>query len=131
MERKILILEENSNVAVLFQKITKNLGYQSSVTNNLNEFYTALDVFKPSLVILDFVTLESDIVTALQTLSVYSANAKLIISSGIGGASLEASIGNAHQHGLEVIGTLQKPFPPEQLEFMLNNYFSTENQIAL
>jgi EAL domain-containing protein (putative c-di-GMP-specific phosphodiesterase class I) len=83
-------------------------------------FFTALEEWHPTHIVLDLVMPDMDGVQILAELGARKCTADIIITSGVGSRVLDAAGRSARQHGLHVVGLLAKPFSPAALRTLLS-----------
>ena len=111
----LLALDDDQDIVETICAIGERAGFRtvsSTVSSRLKEF---LDKEQPDVIILDLQMPGSDGVSSLRYLADQKATAKIFLVTGMD----ERTIASAEQYGLrrglQVLGTLQKPFDPDDL----------------
>jgi DNA-binding response OmpR family regulator len=120
LPRRLLVLDDDELVGILLENIARLAGYETRVTLNSEMFCSAAIEWRPDFIIMD---LTLPLITGeevLQILANKSCTAKLIICSGATPKRLFDATELARRYGLEVVGTLFKPFKPSTVRDILN-----------
>lgn len=115
----VLVLDDDDLVGATVGMIAQDAGYEATVTNRFDAFWTALGAVRPSHVTLDLSMPEVDGIEVLRRLAEHGYAGSVIISSGLDRRVLEAAHRSAVEHGLHLAGVLPKPFRPADLRELL------------
>lgn len=115
----LLILEDEPGVGRVIHRVAIASGHDARVVTRPDQFFTALEEWQPTHIVLDLVMPDMDGIQILAELGVRKCTADIIITSGMGARVLEAAGRAAREHGLHVVGLLAKPFPPAALRALL------------
>ena len=116
---KLLILDDDVEVGQTIAAIAKASGLEAISTTSAHFFFRKLKTWQPTHIALDLIMPDIDGIEVLRQLGKNHCSAKIIIISGVGSRVLEAAYRSASEHGLQVIGTLPKPFSPINLRTLL------------
>jgi EAL domain-containing protein (putative c-di-GMP-specific phosphodiesterase class I)/ActR/RegA family two-component response regulator len=116
----LLILDDDEAVSFTIQAIAKRAGFQVHTTTVAAEFFSLLESWRPSHVVIDLVMPDVDGLQILHELSERAYRGNIVISSGLGQRILDAAGRTADAYGLNFAGLLPKPFSPDQLRALLN-----------
>lgn len=116
---KLLVLDDDAEVGQTIAAIAKASGFEAFSITSANFFFEQVHTWQPTHIALDLIMPEIDGIEVLRQLGESHCSAKIIIISGIGSRVLEAAYRSASEHGLQVIGTLSKPFTPNNLRTLL------------
>jgi len=116
---KLLVLDDDAEVGQTITAIAQASGFEAISTTSANHFFDKFQTWQPSHIALDLIMPDIDGIEVLRQLGEGSCGSKIIIISGIGSRVLEAAYRSASEHGLQVIGTLSKPFSPKNLRDLL------------
>jgi EAL domain-containing protein (putative c-di-GMP-specific phosphodiesterase class I) len=116
---RLLILDDDVAVGTFMASTAARLGFEARAEARPDAFFRLIDQWSPTHIAIDLVMPEMDGVEVLVELARRKCDARIIITSGIGGRVLEAAARSAGEHGLNLIGTLTKPFPIAALRDVL------------
>jgi EAL domain-containing protein (putative c-di-GMP-specific phosphodiesterase class I)/GGDEF domain-containing protein len=117
--KRLLILDDDPLTGQTIGNIASLAGYEVENTANHKDFFRVLETFAPDVIALDLVMPEMDGVEVIAELARRHSNAKLIITSGVGGRIMDAAGRTAAERGLDIVGMLPKPFSPASLRELL------------
>jgi diguanylate cyclase (GGDEF)-like protein len=118
---KLLILDDDPLAGQPIQSIAEFAGFEVRFVLEPVPFFDQMQEWKPDFIVLDLVMPEMDGVMVMEELAARECDARLIITSGVGGRVLDAAARAAREHGLKVQGVLAKPFTPAALRNLLNH----------
>lgn len=116
---RLLILDDDELVRSTIQTIAESSGIQCHCTGAPADFFSQLDSWRPTHISLDLVMPEMDGLEVILELAVRECTARIFITSGISERILHAARRSAHEHGLDVIGALPKPFTASALRTLI------------
>ncbi|MGB3199951.1 MAG: EAL domain-containing response regulator [Nodosilinea sp.] len=116
---KLLILDDDPAIGQLITEIAHASGVLAVSTTTASDFFQHLQTWRPTHLALDLVMPDIDGIEVLRRLGELTCQAQVIIISGIGSRVLEAAYRSAAEHGLNVAGTISKPFSQNQLRSLL------------
>jgi EAL domain-containing protein (putative c-di-GMP-specific phosphodiesterase class I) len=114
-----LILDDDPLIGQTITTIAALVGLETRYTPQPEEFFRAVEEWRPTHIALDLVMPEMDGVQVIQRLALRGCGAAIIITSGVGTRVLDAAGRLAAEHGLNLIGVVPKPFTPAQLRQLL------------
>lgn len=117
---RLLILDDDESVGNTLKSIAELCGAEVLYTQCPTEFFGSVSDFRPTHIAIDLAMPEMDGVQVMNLLAEQSCTARIIISSGQGSRVVEAAGRSASFHGLNVVGTLQKPFTVDQVRELLS-----------
>jgi EAL domain-containing protein (putative c-di-GMP-specific phosphodiesterase class I)/ActR/RegA family two-component response regulator/GGDEF domain-containing protein len=117
--QRLLILDDDPLSGQTIGNVASLAGYEVEVTDNHKDFFRILEDWPPDIIALDLVMPDMDGVEVIAELARRHCNAKIIITSGIGGRVLDAAGRTAADRGLHIAGMLPKPFAPATLRDLL------------
>lgn len=116
----LLILDDDALTGQTIRSIAEFAGLDVRFTSSPQEFFEWVNDWQPTFVALDLIMPEMDGVEVMQRLAQQGCTANLIITSGVGSRVLDAAVRSAREHGLNILGSLAKPFSPAELRSLLS-----------
>ncbi len=110
---KILIIEDDSEVRTLIQRLLENEGYEVQVAENGVDGIEAFRAGSPDLVITDLFMPRQDGIETIKEIRGIDAETKILAISGGGPYSPKTHLKRARVVGAQE--TLAKPFAPSDL----------------
>ena len=117
--RSLLILDDDDLVGMLVATVGQLDGLAVRLTARPDAFYAALDAAEPSHIVLDMTLPGCTGEEVLQQLATRGCGARIILASGVDAIRLADAAALAHRLGLDLAGTLPKPFTPAALRALL------------
>lgn len=117
---RLLVLDDDFAIGHTIGFIAKEQGFACKTATTPREFFEELDRWQPTHIALDLVLPEMDGIEVLRKLGERQCKAGIIIMSGTGSRVVGAAQRSALEHGLNIIGVLDKPFLPSKLRLCLN-----------
>lgn len=105
---RILILDDEIDVANTLAAQVTALGHQAQVTTDHTAFFSTVEAFCPDVLIIDTCMPDLDGLDILRELEGACA-AQIIVTSGFGRRMIETMLQSAHHYGHDVLGALPKP----------------------
>lgn len=118
---RLLILDDDVAVAETMGAIARRSGYETRSATDANSFFGLLDRWDPTHILLDLVMPDVDGIEIMRRLAELRCRSIVILTSGVGVRVLDAAERAATEHGLHVVGSLSKPFPPAKLRALLGS----------
>jgi EAL domain-containing protein (putative c-di-GMP-specific phosphodiesterase class I)/ActR/RegA family two-component response regulator len=116
---RLLILEDDPGVGKVIHRVATASGHDARVVTQPGQFFAAFEEWRPSHIALDLVMPDMDGIQILAELGARNCTSDIIITSGMGTRVLDAAGRAAHEHGLNIVGLLAKPFSPAALRALL------------
>jgi len=119
MSQKILIIDDDKDIAEAVCSYVKTLGWHCQITNNATDFLHHLtpDI---TLIFLDLMIPGVDGIQLLRQLAELRCEVGIVLMSGVGKRVLETTDELAASLGLFIAGHLQKPFSLPDLKQILS-----------
>lgn len=108
--QRLLVVDDEPGITLLIVAVARAMGFEAEAINNTSEFEKALAVFKPTIILLDISMPGRDGVELIAHLSKDNYPGKVAIMSGTDPRYIQMSSEIAKTRGLNVAGTLAKPF---------------------
>src|SRR5690606_25589458 len=118
-EDRLLVMDDDPDVAELFGQIAEGLGFSVRVLNDPGKFGTAVREFEPSVIMLDLQMPGRDGIELLRELAAERSTAKIVIGSGLDNRVIATAAELGAAMGLVIAGSFCKPITPEELKAML------------
>jgi CheY-like chemotaxis protein len=115
----MLILDDDHDVGKVIQVMAESLGVEAEFITDSNDFFDQLDKLTPDIVIIDLSMPKFDGIEIIRLLAARNCRAKIIISSGVGSANLDAARRLATRQGLDVAGVLPKPISRDAFRLLV------------
>lgn len=116
---RLLVLDDEPAIGKLVARVAVSLGMDARAVESAGDFLHELDDWNPSVVVIDLLLPEKDGVELLRELAEKKASMAIILISGVSPRVLEAANRAAREKGLEVVGTLNKPFSVADMKRLL------------
>ena len=114
-EARLLVLDDDVSIGQMIGFIAENEGFLWRAVISPDDFFRELNEWCPTHIVLDLVLPQMDGIEVLRNLGVRGCQSGLIIMSGTGSRVVSAAQRSAAEHGLNIIGVLNKPFAPSAL----------------
>lgn len=118
-QKRFLVLDDDVLIGEMLGYFFGSLGEQYQFTSDLASFYEAVDRWLPDIILIDLKLQDSDGISAFRELAIRKSKAPIIIMSGAGQRILHSAREAAIERGLDVIGTIAKPFDLNELKMLL------------
>jgi EAL domain-containing protein (putative c-di-GMP-specific phosphodiesterase class I) len=117
----VYVLDDDPAVGATIGLIAERCGLKSRVFRQAPAFITAVETMPPSHVVLDLVMPDTDGVEIIRHLGQLGSRARIVITSGVGRRVMEAAERLTLEQGLDLRGTLAKPFALASLRALFEN----------
>lgn len=117
---RLLILDDVIEIAELIGGLGEQAGFLVTVTTDIDAFNTALEKEQPSVIALDLQMPRTDGIEVLRRLAASACMARVLLITGMDRQTTASAKRFGQQLGLNILGTVQKPFDPESLIDMLS-----------
>lgn len=116
---RLLILDDDPSIGATIALMAQSSHVECRYTSLAKDFYAELQSWQPTHIALDLVMPDQDGIEVLHHLAELGCRASIIITSGVEGRVLEAAHRSAKEHGLNIAGTIAKPFSLAALRGLL------------
>jgi DNA-binding response OmpR family regulator len=116
----ILIIDDEPGVCDLVRRVAEGEGFHVVTTGSHAEFVAAYDAAEPSHMFLDLLLPDGDGIGLLSTLAERACKGQIVIMSGTHPELLNSTSRLGRSYGLNIVGTLRKPFRATELRATLN-----------
>lgn len=120
---RVLILDDDIDVANLMADVIRRTGHEAEVTLEPTAFFDRIDNWKPDCLVLDLIMPDQDGVEIMRRLADMNCNVRIIVVSGADKRITAAAARAASERGLEVAATLAKPFSVNTLTNLVLHTF--------
>jgi EAL domain-containing protein (putative c-di-GMP-specific phosphodiesterase class I)/CheY-like chemotaxis protein len=119
----LLIVDDEPALGAMIAAVAQKLGYRCTLVGDTAHCLTAMDQ-AISLVLLDLLLPETDGIELLRVLGQRGYAGGVVLMSGVDKRVLATAAALAHALGLQVRGTLQKPFELQTLTAVLQHHMA-------
>lgn len=127
---RLLVLDDTVEIARLIGELGEQAGFATTVTTDVDAFNDALEREPPSIIVLDLQMPKSDGIEVLRQLSAASTTAGILLVTGMDKRTIDSAERFGRKAGLNMLGTLQKPFTPESLIEKLSSARDATRQLT-
>jgi len=119
----LIITDDDPTIVKLITEVAESIGYEVSSATNGKQLLTAITEAPPNVIILDLVMPDMDGIETLRELAKRECTSALIFITGFQQGYLDTAnlIGSAR--GLNIIGSLNKPFSLDSLNDILQTAY--------
>lgn len=125
----LMVVDDDAGICDLVVSVARECGFAAYSCQSPNAMWTSLAEFTPDVLVLDLNLPENDGVTLLGKLGEQNAAQKILLISGRDNRTLVSAERIGTQHGLDMVGSLQKPFPVEALESVFQGIVSAREPV--
>lgn len=118
---KLLVVDDEIDFAQFVAEVAEGMNFHVLSTDNSSDF-SLLYTIDINIIVLDLFMPEIDGIELLRFLYENKSEASIIFMSGKDQSVLHSAENIALEQGMEVLGTLQKPFRAKDLELLLAKY---------
>ncbi len=118
---KLIVADDDPIIINLIKEVAEGIGYKVSSASNGKRLLNTINETCPSIIILDMVMPDMDGIETLKKLAIKKCTAAIILITGYQQYYLETGSVIGTAHGLNIIGTLYKPFSLETLNKLLQS----------
>lgn len=112
---RLLVLDDDVEIGNLIGELGRRSGFDTVVTHDAEHFNEELGREAPDLVVLDLQMPKTDGIEILRELAASGVRANILLVSGMDKRTIASAENFGRQAELSVIGTVQKPFTPEEM----------------
>ena len=127
---RILILDDTEDLAVLIGQLAEQAGFKATVTTDIEQFTQELERRVPGTIVLDLQMPEMDGIEVLARLSTDGITSGILLVSGMDRRTIESAEKFGRNNGLNMLGSVQKPFAPEGLVQTLTRIRQSAQQLT-
>lgn len=121
---RLLIIDDDPLICKTLENIAEKAGFEVMSTDSAFSFFSQLELFNPSLVLLNVEMTELNGMDVMMRLAELHTQAKLIITNTQQKGHTERATQIAADNGLRVLGVLEKPFSAANLKYLLTLHLS-------
>jgi len=130
-EKKILIIDDDIRICRIIKNMADNLNIRSFATDNPALFEPAQLGFEPNMIFMDLQMPKFDGIELLRKLAKNNSKAAVILISGMDKSVIKTSRELGISLGLNMVGSLQKPFSIDKIEEILQKQFKpVKNKVS-
>ena len=118
-ENRLLVVDDDSEVGAFFGQVGEDLGFETKVLLDPNQFAQTLLDFSPTVLLLDLQMPGRDGIELLRELSTLDRRPKVLIASGLDSRVLTTASELGISMGVDVAGAFCKPIALDELEVLL------------
>ena len=111
----LIIIDDDVDVSSLIGRIGERAGFKVVIINDSGNVVQELKAQEPAAIVLDLQMPALDGVQVLRVLAEKKARAGILLISGMDERTRAAAETFGNEKGLRMLGTMQKPFTPEDL----------------
>jgi two-component system OmpR family response regulator len=108
--RRLLIVDDESEITRVIEIAARTLGFEVMAINDTEQFEKALATLSPTIVLLDVSMPGRDGLELIAHLAAANYSGKVAVMSGTDPRYIQMSSTIARTRGLQIAGTLPKPF---------------------
>ncbi|MBA1443769.1 MAG: response regulator [Chromatiales bacterium] len=116
---RLIVVDDDPEMAALIADVGEMSGFESEVSISAKAFLKAETQFHHDVIVIDLFMPDTDGFELINTLADLGCTAAIIMVSGYDKALLRGAGQIATAHGLNLLGTLTKPFRLEEVEALL------------
>jgi DNA-binding response OmpR family regulator len=111
----LLIVDDEPGITRVIEAAARELSFEVVSINDTDQFEKALQQFKPTLIFLDIAMPGRDGVELIGHLAAGNYSGKVVVMSGSDPRYIQMSSTIAKMRGLNIAGTLAKPFRKQEI----------------
>ena len=119
-QKRLLVIDDEPALGRLVGRSSEGLGFEVTVTQCSFAFLDELIAARPHVIVLDLSLPGMDGVELLRFLAVAKCEARILVVSGFDRRVLETSARLGIAKGLNICGTIEKPFRVQDLRAALS-----------
>lgn len=128
---RLLCLDDDPDISQLLAHIAGEAGFQCELAPSASTFLDKLGEFQPEVVTLDLQVPDMDGIEVLRQISERQLDCAIVLITGMDRRTIGAAEYYAGSLSLRVIGTLQKPFEPNELVNLLSEARSLRQPLSV
>lgn len=111
----LLTLDDDESLGDIMLLIGAEAGFDVTATTSPSVFTDTLKRRAPDVIVLDLQMPEADGIEMLRLLADAGTSASILLVTGMDGRTIWSAEQYGRRRGLDIAGTIQKPFKPEEL----------------
>src|SRR2546427_4477707 len=119
---RVLIVDDDTAISRTLTMIAEASGYEAVSVDGTAVMRDQLAICQPSLVILDLQMPGRDGIQCLRDLGAAKCQAPVVLATGVDSSILDAAVRLGRERGLNLAGTLPKPFQLEMARALLERF---------
>jgi EAL domain-containing protein (putative c-di-GMP-specific phosphodiesterase class I) len=128
---RMLVLDDDVELGELIGELGGRSGFTATVTHTAGRFYEELGKATPDLIVLDLQMPDTDGVEILRDLAAGGIQAGILLVSGMDRRTIAGAELFGRQAGLNLVGTVQKPFAPEMMISKLSSAHAVTRRLTV
>ncbi len=124
-EPKLIVTDDDPTVISFIKEVAEEIGYKVFSAGNGKLLLNTINETDPSVIILDMVMPDMDGIETLKELAARKCTAAIILVTGYQKDYLETANILGTAQGLNIIGSLCKPFSLDKLNELLQTAYSS------
>ncbi len=129
-ENRLLVVDDDSEVGAFFGQVGEDLGFETKVLLDPDQFAQTVLDFSPTVLLLDLQMPGRDGIELLRELSTLDRRPKVLIASGLDSRVLTTASELGISMGVDVAGAFCKPIALDELEVLLVRLKSQKKVIS-
>ncbi|QQR69812.1 MAG: response regulator [Alphaproteobacteria bacterium] len=120
----LAVVDDQADIGAFVIEVAEGMGFDTHQSMSAAEYFDAAAQKTPDVLVLDIVMPEMDGIELVNRLEQSPHPPLVILMSGYAGQYIVPVQEKANRDGLQVIGTLEKPFRLEELQVLLTRAMS-------
>jgi DNA-binding response OmpR family regulator len=116
---RLLIVDDEPGVARVIETVAQSLGFEVQTIHDSELFEKALGQIRPTVILLDIAMPDRDGLELIGVLAAKRYPGKVVVMSGSHPSYIQMSAVIGKTRGLQIAGTLSKPFRKQELAALL------------
>lgn len=122
---RLLVVDDEAGITRVIEAAAREVGFEVMSINETDHFEKALGAIKPNIIMLDVSMPGRDGVELIGHLAAGNYPGKIVVMSGSDPRYIQMSSTIAKMRGLNIAGTLAKPFRKQQVVDLLTGLAET------
>jgi DNA-binding response OmpR family regulator len=121
---RLLIVDDEPSIARVIEAVAQQVGFEVHAIQHSVQFEKALGQIDPTVILLDIAVPERDGLELIGLLAAKSYAGKVVVMSGSDPRYIQMSSAIGKTRGLQIAGTLSKPFRGQDISDLLKKLMS-------